>query len=358
MEEIIVFGTGRYYQNKKPELEKNYRVIGFLDNAVKPGSQREKDGKSVYHPEDHAMFPNTPIILMSAKFYEMAFQLLALHVDQKRIRFGLELFPYYDEAERIFAELQVSWGIENNKLTLQYENHRYCFSTEQEYKQVLRALYMKHHPYISLLANMPINPVSRRFGNEIGTPIDRYYIEKFIEEHKSDIHGDVVEIADDEYTRKFGTDISHSYILHVNGWGGENVIRGNLSTGEGIVENMADCLICTQTIQMIYDINAVAANIYKLLKPNGAALITAHGISQLSMYDYHNWGEYWRFTKMSAQQLFERYFDKKKIQSFSYGNMKMAVCFMYGLSQECLNMSEMECVDEQYPLIIGIAVKK
>lgn len=357
MEAVIVFGTGRYYQSKKEYLCKGYKIVGFLDNAVKPGEVGDFDGAKIYHPENLELLPEVPIIIMSVKFYEMALQLVSLHVQESRILFGTELLPYYDETESIFSDLKMRLTVQNQRIVLQNDQNKYTCADEKSYKKILRELYKNRNPYIKLIAGMPLRPVSKRFGYEIGTPIDRYYIEKFLAEHQKYIHGSVMEIAEDRYATRFGMAISESYILHVNGWG-KNVIKGNLATGEGIQENMVDCLICTQTIQCIYDISAVAENIYKMLKPGGTALITAHGISQLSMYDYQNWGEYWRFTKLSAQQLFENYFEKDKVSVYSYGNMKTAIAFMYGICLEEMDVSDLEYEDEQYPLVLGIFVRK
>ena len=47
-------------------------------------------------------------------------------------------------------------------------------------------------------------PISRKFGFDRGLPIDRYYIERFLERHASDIHGRVLEIAFNMYTLRFG----------------------------------------------------------------------------------------------------------------------------------------------------------
>lgn len=357
MEEVIIFGTGRYYLSKKEDLQKKYKIVGFLDNAMKPGGSGKFEEIELYHPEDFALLPEAPIFIMSAKFYEMSMQLLSLGVAKDRIRFGVNLMPYYDETERIFADLNLELWVEDHKLILQNTENTYSFADEKEYKEVLRELYIKRNLYIKLIADMPLKPISKRFGDEMGTPIDRYYIEKFLYDNQKYIHGSVMEIADNSYTMRFGKNVSNSYILHVNGWG-KNVIKGNLATGEGISENAVDCLICTQTIQFIYDFSAVAANIYKILKPGGTALITAHGISQLSMYDYQNWGEYWRFTDMAMRKILCECFPKDSVEVCSYGNVKTTICFLYGLCIENLLESDFEYNDEQYPMVIAAVARK
>src|SRR5919107_1015834 len=49
-----------------------------------------------------------------------------------------------------------------------------------------------------------LTPISRQFGYDRGQPIDRYYIENFLNRQASDIQGRVLEIKDPFYTSKYG----------------------------------------------------------------------------------------------------------------------------------------------------------
>jgi hypothetical protein len=60
-----------------------------------------------------------------------------------------------------------------------------------------------------------VAPISRVFGLDRGTAVDRYYIEEFLERHRGDVHGRVLEVADATYTRRFGGDhVTSSDVLH------------------------------------------------------------------------------------------------------------------------------------------------
>ncbi len=52
-----------------------------------------------------------------------------------------------------------------------------------------------------------LEPVSKVFGFDRGTPIDRVYIEDFIKKNSKYIKGVVCEIAENTYSRKFGFDV-------------------------------------------------------------------------------------------------------------------------------------------------------
>src|SRR4051795_13191549 len=49
-------------------------------------------------------------------------------------------------------------------------------------------------------------PISRNYGWERGTPVDRFYIDAFLAKHAPDVRGRVLEIGDDDYTRGYGGD--------------------------------------------------------------------------------------------------------------------------------------------------------
>ena len=76
-----------------------------------------------------------------------------------------------------------------------------------------------------------VQPVSRHFGHDRGTPIDRYYIERFLHAHSDDIRGRVLEIGDEAYSRRFGgRRVTAQDVLHVRGGEPLATIVGDLST--------------------------------------------------------------------------------------------------------------------------------
>src|SRR6266571_8058901 len=89
-----------------------------------------------------------------------------------------------------------------------------------------------------------VEPVDRSFGLGRGTPIDRYYIEKFLERHRADIRGRVLEVGDAAYTRRFGGErVTRSDILHTPPGGKSATLIGDLASGEGIPRGEFDCIV-------------------------------------------------------------------------------------------------------------------
>jgi len=203
------------------------------------------------------------------------------------------------------------------------------------------------------------NPVSRVFGFDRGLPIDRYYIERFLEENKNIIKGKVLEVAESSYTEKFGgSNVEESLILHVAQENSKADIIANLETGEGIIENLVDCFIFTQTLPFIYNLKNAVTNSIRLLKYGGYLLLTVPGISQISRYDMERWGHYWSFTNLSLRKLFEEIVSEDNISIKTYGNVKSATCFLFGLSCNELSKKDLDYFDPDYQVIISAVIKK
>ena len=191
-------------------------------------------------------------------------------------------------------------------------------------------------------------PISREYGYDRGQPVDRYYIERFLSRHANEIHGRVIEIGDAAYTRQFGgTHVTKSDVLHVDESNPTATIVGDLADGDHIPASTFDCFVLTQTLQLIYDVRAALATVYRILKPGGVVLATVPGISQISNDE---WGKtwYWAFTSLSARCLFEEVFPKGSVQVESHGNVLAATAFLQGLATHELRQEELDFADREY----------
>lgn len=204
-----------------------------------------------------------------------------------------------------------------------------------------------------------LDPISRSFGFERGTPLDRYYIENFLQEHSSDIQGHVLEIGDDHYTRQFGgAKVRQSDVLDLNADNRHATIITDLANAGHLPSNMFDGIIFTQTLQFIYNLSSAIATLHRILKPTGVLLGTFPVISQICRYDMDRWGDYWRFTNASVQKMLGDHFGHGNVTVNAHGNILVAMCFLHGLSVQELEPYERDHFDPDYQiLIVARAVK-
>jgi hypothetical protein len=198
-------------------------------------------------------------------------------------------------------------------------------------------------------------PISRAFGLERGTPVDRRYIEGFLAANAGDVRGRVLEIGDDGYTRRFGGGrVTRSDVLHVEPGAPGATIIGDLADGRSVPRAAFDCVILTQTLPFIYDVRAAVASCRGALVDGGVVLATLPGISQLSRYDLERWGDFWRFTPMSARRLFGDAFGADAVEVEARGNVLVATALLHGIAAEELRERELEARDPDYPVIVTV----
>ncbi len=203
-------------------------------------------------------------------------------------------------------------------------------------------------------------PLHREFGWARGLPIDRHYIEGFLDRHRADIRGEVLEAAiAPNYTQRFGDNrVTGSHILYpVAGKPGATLV-GNLETGEGIPVAAFDTIILTQVYQFIYDMPAAVRHSHAALLPGGVLLATFAGISQIARDDMDQWGEYWRVTDASARRLFGDVFGPANVTVEAHGNVLAATAFLHGMVVSDLTTRELDSCDPDYQLIIAVRAVK
>lgn len=204
-----------------------------------------------------------------------------------------------------------------------------------------------------------VTPVGSKFGADRGSPVDRFYIERFLAERSADIKGDTLEIANSEYTRRFGREkVKRSDVLHVSPGEPSATVIADLTDAPGIADNTYDCIILTQTLQFIFDVKAAVTTTHRVLRPGGVALVTVPGISQISRYDMDRWGDYWRFTDLAAHRLFADVFGDGNVETKAHGNVLAAITLLEGLPAESLSPEELSHNDPDYPLVTTVRAVK
>ncbi len=202
------------------------------------------------------------------------------------------------------------------------------------------------------------SPVSNDFGYDRGGPVDRYYIEKFLNDNSKVIKGRVLEIGDNAYTLRYGgSAITQSDVLHVTQASDIVTFVGDLSDAPQIPSDAFDCIILTQTLHFIYDYKAALKTCHRILKKDGTLLLTIPGISHI---DKGEWKDYWlwSFTDTSMQRLMLELFEKDGVHIQTYGNVYVATAFLYGMGLPEVRADYLDVHDPSYQVIIAVKATK
>lgn len=197
-------------------------------------------------------------------------------------------------------------------------------------------------------------PVSRDFGYDRGSPVDRYYIERFLAERRAAITGRVLEVKDAGYTTRFGSGVTQADVLDVDRANERATIVGDLQALDGVADATFDCFVLTQTLQLVYDLEAAVGHVHRILRPGGTLLATVPVVSRV-MTMPGRFDDYWRFTQASCERLFGGFGD---VEVVSYGNVLASTAFLRGLAADELPRRDLDVVDPDYATLLGVAARK
>ena len=200
----------------------------------------------------------------------------------------------------------------------------------------------------------PQRPRSECWGYDRGTPVDRYFIESWLERHREDVRGRVLEVKDDGYTTRFGGDrVSRVDVLDIDPANEHATITADLAHADVIPDAMFDCVLLTQTLQLVYDVSSAISHVRRVLAPGGVALVTVPSVSPVVLENRPS-VDYWRFTRASCERLFEDCFGAGNVDVTEFGNLVACTSFLAGLASEELTAAELEAFDERFPLLIAV----
>jgi SAM-dependent methyltransferase len=197
-------------------------------------------------------------------------------------------------------------------------------------------------------------PLSDGWGYDRGTPVDRYYIEAFLEQRQCDIRGRVLEVKDRSYTEQFGLGVDRSDVLDINPNNPHVTLIADLAAAGAIPADTFDCFVLTQTLQFIYDTRAALFHAHRILRPGGVLLVTVPAVSKLD----RRLTDYWRFTTASCTRLFAEVFGQENIIVESFGNVLTAISFLLGMAAEELSQAELDEHDKAFPLVVAVRAVK
>ena len=350
---ILIWGFGNYYRKKSKEILKN-TVVAYVSGK----EEGQFNGIDIINPKDIVRYEYDRLYIVTSTkiLFEILDELKSMNYhDWDKVIPGWNIEPFLEDEILLLEDGEFKYDSDG---TCVYSSPD-CKGTLENERDWNRLKQKKIRcKQKNVISNIPHEPISNIFGMERGLPVDRYYIEKFLDENSRYIRGTVLEVDGREYTLKYGSNIERSISMHVCETSGENSIIANLETGEGIIDGLVDCFVSTQTLPFIFDVRNAAENTVRFLKKGGVALITVSGITQISRYDMDRWGHYWSFTTASLKRLFEECKDVESVEITSYGNVKSSASGLYGLAVEDMDEADLIYQDDDYQQIIAAVVKK
>ena len=199
-----------------------------------------------------------------------------------------------------------------------------------------------------------LQPFSMKFGWDRGSPIDRYYVDRFFERHRSYITGDVLEIDRSIYTRRYGHDLRIIQAFDIDP-DCEDTLRCDLAHSENVLSTEAyDCLLMPCSLSFLRELEPSLRNALRVLKPGGVILANAAGLLRIDKVSL----DLWRFSPAGWQELLSRIWPACEIVVEGEGNCLSVIAANLGISQEELTAEELDYTDELFPVVTNVFCRK
>lgn len=201
-----------------------------------------------------------------------------------------------------------------------------------------------------------LRPFSRHYGYDRGEPVDRCYIDAFVSSQRDAIRGDVLEIREPDYASRYGQGVTHVHVVDIDRGNRQATLIADL-TAEGSLPAVSyDCVILTQTLQFLRDVEAALANVRQALRPGGTLLLTVPCTGKVDHEAPTS--DYWRWMPAGLKHVLERGFPGDRVRVEGHGNLLAGVAFLMGLAQEELREDELIHDDPSFPLVVCARVDR
>lgn len=189
-----------------------------------------------------------------------------------------------------------------------------------------------------------------RWGYDRGTPVDRWYIDRYLQENRQLVHGRVLEVKADHYASRLGA--AEVEVVDIDVTNPRATVLGDLCQEATLQRARYDAAIVTQTLQLVADPEAALRTLLQGLRPGGALLLTVPCLSRIC-----DGSDAWRWTPAGFGRLLSRAAPRAEAEWRGLGNGLAARAFLFGLAAEDLSDEVLAVQDPDFPLVVGACVR-
>jgi len=198
-----------------------------------------------------------------------------------------------------------------------------------------------------------VEPFSSRYGFERGTPVDRFYLHEFLDQHRALITGRVLEVQVPSYTRRFGQGVQVSHTVDIVPQFSPTYLC-DLADAPQIPSDSYDCVLAPNTLQHVKSLEPALRTMLRVVKPGGTLLASTCLLLPL----LPDGDDYWRLSPQGWRELLAAHWPGCDVDVAGHGNCLVAIAAMHGLALEELDEDELRAHDPRFPVLVTIRCRK
>lgn len=196
-------------------------------------------------------------------------------------------------------------------------------------------------------------PFSSTYGFERGTPIDRYYLHKFLNTHRDVITGRVLEVQTTSAADRYGHGVSCAHTFDIVPDFTPTYLCDFTAATIPVPPHSYDCLVLPNTLPHFRDLDGGLANALRVVRPGGAILASAAGLLPLT----EDVADYWRLSPAGWRARLADAWPDADVTVEGYGNCLASVAAQFGLAHEELTAQELDVMDPRFPVLTTIVCR-
>jgi SAM-dependent methyltransferase len=200
-------------------------------------------------------------------------------------------------------------------------------------------------------------PFSNCYGWDRGLPIDRYYIEGWLERQARSVHGDVLEVRSADYALRYGGErVTKAHVVDIDATNAEATVIADLTQEGSLPDEAYDTIIMTQTLHVTADDEAGLRTLWRALRPGGTILFSGPCVGRID----HELAEYdsWRYTPNGLRRKLARLLPDAQVAVEGFGNVLAGAAYLYGIAVQELTPGELDVRDPGFPIVVCAKIDK
>ena len=197
-------------------------------------------------------------------------------------------------------------------------------------------------------------PFSTEFGFDRGLPVDRYYLHRFLDEHRDLVRGDVLEIQSSDYTHRYGAALGRTDSVDILAHHRPTFVCDLAESDAEIASDAYDCFLLPSSLSFFRDLEGALRHALRVVRPGGSVLATAACMVPL----ISDGPDYWRMSAAGWEETARRVWPGCDVEVRAWGNCLAANAALLGLAAEELSPEELDAHDPRYPVTVSLRCRK
>jgi len=201
-------------------------------------------------------------------------------------------------------------------------------------------------------------PIGARSGAQRGTPIDLYYVDRFVQQRAEFVRGRVLEAETAELAHRYGRDVERVDVLDVDAYNDNATLLADLADAGSLPEAAFDCVLLVHALARVANVDVAVSNAWRSVALGGALLVTVPTVRAVDTTGSGRGVDTWRMLPAGLEEILESGCPDGDVDVDGFGNVLAATALLMGVAAEELRPSELDHNDPDHSVVACACVVK